>query len=61
VLDEAQQSRLRRHQATTCLLLRQIVQRVMQDDSVLIHKLVDALALLDGPVRSFSVRHRYTL
>jgi hypothetical protein len=61
VLDEAEQCRLRGHKATTCLFLGQIVQRVMQDNSVLVDDFVDALAVLGGPLRSLLLRHRYTL
>ena len=61
VLDEAEKCRLRGHQATTGLFLGQIVQRVMQDDSVLVDEFIDAPAVLGGPVKWRSLRHRHTL
>lgn len=51
MLDKTQQRRLRRHEATTRLFLRQVVQGVKQDGSVLVEQLLDAEALLSGPVR----------
>jgi hypothetical protein len=57
VLDQAEQRRPRGHEATTCLLLGEIVQRIMQAVSVLVDDLLDALAVFGGPVKFLSMRH----
>jgi hypothetical protein len=61
VLDEAEQCRVRGQQATTCLLLRQLVQRVVPDDAVLVDERIHTLAIVGSPVTSIAHRHHVTL
>ena len=50
MLHESEQRRRRRHHAASCLQLREVVQRVVQRDPILVDELVDASAVLVDPV-----------